>query len=390
MEKNEKIEAFAELLHQSAVGGGLLNVTFYAPSDRQSEALKAKGVLKSIGKQTVLQIETSMTEGRVTHDNIPIDTPEWDDRVAAYFDCFTKADLNDNDGCASILISKKRAVTLLKKGSFGVSDKRSNAGNDRAKKRLLDGSEPFLLALGISDEEGRIHDKKQPKFRQICRFAEYIAEAAAKLPDDRELYVCDLCCGKSYLSFAAYHVLTKVLGRSVRMSCVDLKKSVIDYCAETARGLGMNGMEFLCMNINDFSPAARPDMVISLHACDTATDVVLEFAVRHNAEIILSTPCCHHQMNRELNCPTLDFIAERPILRQKLCDAATDALRLLMLDAAGYKTDATELIDPEDTPKNVMLRAYKRRGWNDESEEAKGKSERYRAAYYLMYGRYPE
>lgn len=390
MEINEKIEAFANLLYQSASGGGLVNVAFHTPRVRQSEFLKAKGVLKSIGGKTILQIETSLTEGRVTHENIPIDASKLKLKISEYFERFAKADLTDADGCASLMISKKGAVTLLKKGRFGVSENAMNDGNDRTKKRLLDGSEPFLVSLGVSDSEGRIHDKKQPKFRQICRFAEYITEAAAKLPEDRELYVCDLCCGKSYLSFAAYYVLTKVLGRQVRMSCVDLKKSVIDYCSEIAANTHMDGMEFVCMNINDFSPVRRPDMVISLHACDTATDVVLEFAVNHNAEIILSTPCCHHQMNRELCCPTLDFIAERPILRQKLCDAATDALRLLMLDAAGYKTDATELIDPEDTPKNVMLRAYKRKNWNPESAEANEKKERYRAAYYLMYGRYPE
>lgn len=394
MENNEKLAAFAGLVQKSLASGGLVNVVFHSPG--AGDVLKAKGTSKTIAGKTVMQIETSLTEGRVTHENI-----EEGDAAAAlmkYFDTFRKADLTDRNGTASVMISKKGAVTLLEKGKIGaeVTAKAEGVGNDREKSRLLTGNEEFLKALGVSDKNGRIHDKKQAKFRQICRFSEYIAEAAAKLrpacPDDPdgELYVCDLCCGKSYLSFAAYHVLTEVLGREVKMSCVDLKKSVIDYCADIAKQAGMDGMEFICMNIDDFQPLRTPDLVISLHACDIATDIVLNFAVRHHADAILATPCCHHQMNREMDCPTLEFIAERPVLRQKLADAATDALRLLMLDAAGYKTDATEFIDPEDTPKNIMLRAHRRKNWREDSREAADKRERYRAAYYFMYGKYPE
>ena len=141
------------------------------------------------------------------------------------------------------------------------------------------------------------------------------------------------------------------------------------------------------MDINGFEPEFQPDMVISLHACDTATDVVLDFAARHQAKIILSTPCCHHEMKKNLNCGTLDFIARRPVLKQKLCDAATDALRLLKLEAEGYRVDATEFIDPEDTPKNVMLRAHRRKNFSE--AERKAKTEEYRAAYQFLYGREP-
>ncbi len=389
METNEKRTVFAELVKKSLLSGGLVNVVFHAPA--AGDVLKAKGTPKTIAGKTVLQMEASLTEGRVTHENV--DEASLVTAVEAYFETFRKADLTDKNGTASVMISKKGAVTLLEKGKIGsaVVDKASkDAGNDREKARLLTGREDFLKALGVSDASGRIHDKKQAKFRQICRFSEYIAEAAGKLKPDGELYVCDLCCGKSYLSFAAYHVLTAVLGRQVKMSCVDLKKSVIDYCADIAKKSGMDGMDFICGDINEFVPLRTPDLVISLHACDIATDIVLSFAVRHHADAILSTPCCHHQMNREMDCPTLDFIAERPVLRQKLADAATDALRLLMLDAAGYKTDATEFIDPEDTPKNIMLRANRRKNWREDSKEAVEKRERYRAAYFFMYGKSPD
>ncbi len=386
--QSEKIHSFAAELTLSAESGGLQNVVFHSPT--AGDVLKIRGTLKRIGDKNVIQMETSLTEGRVTHENIEIG--EILPTVERYFDLFRRADLCDNGGTASVMISKKGVVTFLKKGKIGSCATTGNAvpqANDREKRHLLTGEENFLRELGISDEKGRVHDKKQSKFRQICRFSEYIVDAEKKISNKDELYVCDLCCGKSYLSFAAYYVLTNILGRRVRMTCVDLKQSVMDYCADIAEKCGMNGMEFLCMNIDSFQPNRSPDLVISLHACDTATDIVLDFASKNKAQVILATPCCHHQMNNELNCPTLDFIADRPILKQKLCTAATDALRLLKLEAEGYKTDATELIDPEDTPKNVMLRAHRIKNFDENSDAAKVKRERYLAAYTFLYGKAP-
>lgn len=387
---NEKITDFTDLLLTSVQSGTLTNLVFHSPN-KGSTMQKAKGTLKLIGGERVLQIETFLTEGRVTQENVKQDGIAA--ATARYLDTFKKADLNDRGGQASVMISKKGTVSLLKKGKIGEGaavDSSFTQANDRQKNRLLSGNEEFLRALGVADEKGRIHDKKQSKFRQICRFSEYIVEAEKKLRRDGTLYVCDLCCGKSYLSFAAYHVLTSLCEREVKMTCVDLKQSVIDYCAEIAVKAKMDGLSFVCMNINDFVPEEKPDLVISLHACDIATDIVLNFASKHEADVILSTPCCHHQMMHEMDCPTLDFIASRPILKQKLCDAATDSLRLLKLEAEGYKTDATELIDPEDTPKNVMLRAVRRKNFSPDSADAREKAEKYDFTYRFLYGKAPE
>lgn len=387
---NEKISLFADLIEKSAASGTLANLVFHSPA-KGTDVLKAKGVIKQIGGEVVVQIETFLTEGRVSQENVRLS-----DICAAserYFDIYKKADLNDKNGSASILISKKGAVSLIKKGKIGESVADTDAKtltNDRQKNRLLTGREEFLRALGVADENGRVHDKKQSKFRQICRFSEYIVEAEKKLKRDGTLYVYDLCCGKSYLSFAAYHVLTNLCGRDVKMTCVDLKQSVIDYCSGIAKQAKMDSLSFVCMNIDNFVPEAKPDLVISLHACDIATDIVLNFASRHRADVILSTPCCHHQMMHEMDCPTLDFIAGRPILKQKLCDAATDSLRLLKLEAEGYKTDATELIDPEDTPKNVMLRAIRKKNFSFDSADAIAKAEKYDNIYRFLYGKAPE
>ena len=171
--------------------------------------------------------------------------------------------------------------------------------------------------------------------------------------------ICDLCCGKSYLSFATYHYFANILGREVRMTGVDLKPDVIAYCSGVAKRLGWDGLEFLCGDVSRYSAGGAVDLVVSLHACDIATDFVLERAVAWRAKVILSTPCCHHELNHHIDCAALSFITEHSMLRQKLCDAATDALRLKYLEAHGYRVSAPELIDPEETPKNIMLRGIR-------------------------------
>lgn len=382
--QNSKIDAFAGLIETSMSAGTLTSLVFHSPSG--GDRLKVKGTLCRIDGSLVVQLETMLTEGRVTQENITADGIG--ETAARLFDTFRKADLNDRGGIASLMISKKGTVTLLKKGIIGSGAPADGAvrSNDREKKHLLTGQEKFLTALGISDKNGRVHDKMQSKFRQIIRFSEYIVEAEKKLSPDGRLLVCDLCCGKSYLSFAAYHVLTELCHRTVEMVCVDLKASVMETCADIARSCGMNGMRFLAMNVAEYVPEREPDMVISLHACDTATDLVLDLASRFRAKVILATPCCHRYMSENISCPTLDFIADRPILRQKLCTAATDALRLLKLEAEGYSTDATELIDPEDTPKNVMLRAVRQDRFDPDSPAAQRKKKKYEDTRAFLYG----
>ena len=385
---NEELKRFTETLEKCARSGTLKNVVFHTPESK--EFLKAKGTLKMLKGQNHLQIESFLSEGRVTQKNL---LPEDIDReIPELIKYFRRAEINDSSGTLSLLSSKKGKITLIKKGSPGEArqPEASAEGNDRKKNRLLTGEEKFLSELGISDVSGRIHDKKQSKFRQICRFSEYIVEAEKKLPGDIKLVVYDLCCGKSYLSFAAYHVLTEICGRQVEMTGIDLKQSVIDYCNDIAEKSGMKGLHFECSDINRVVPDKRPNLVLSLHACDIATDLVLDFAVRYGADMILSTPCCHHHLAKNLSCPSVDFISKNSILSQKFCDAATDSLRLLKLEAEGYSTDATELIDPEDTPKNVMLRAQRRPHYDFRSKTAAERAEKYLSTFYFLYGKYPD
>jgi hypothetical protein len=236
-------------------------------------------------------------------------------------------------------------------------------GNNKEKKYILNGSEPFLKYLEVSDKNGRVYDKKQSKFRQINRFLELVRDVEKYLPND-EIRICDLCCGKSYLSFAVYHYFSEIKKMKVSMTGVDLKSDVIKHCSQVAKDLGYSGLEFVEGDITKYQTDVAPQLVVSLHACDTATDIVLDKAIEWGTDVILSTPCCHHELNHTLNCPELDFIAKHSMLRQKLCDAATDALRLKKLQAEGYEVSAVELVDPDDTPKNILLRAVKKNDGN--------------------------
>ncbi len=336
--------------------------------------LRAVGVLRRVGGKTHLQIETFTTDGKARHENLPL-TAEGQARLAQIAAGFTRINLLTTVGDAELKTTKKGEVVFLgadklaRKLAAGGASTVTIEGNNKEKKRILTGNEPFLKLLGVSDENGRVYDKKGAKFRQINRFLELVRDTLSHLPKDR-IRIVDLCCGKSYLSFAVYHYFANVLGLSVSMTGVDLKSDVIAYCNEVAGKLGFTGLQFICGDVAAYESEEKPQLVVSLHACDTATDLVLGKAMEWQCEVILSTPCCHHELNHTLDCPELACIARHSMLRQKLCDAATDAMRLLLLEAHGYTTAALELIDPEETPKNVMLRAIRKKNPSKAAMEA--------------------
>ncbi len=369
-------------LLSTAAGQSVLNKAVLSKPD-DAAVRRTVITLRKIGSKVMLQAETMRTDNKALHENIAVDNV---DRFCALLSGYAQINLITGAGECELRRSKSGKVTLIggEKLSRALEAKTGNAveisSNNRQKQYILNGNEEFLRLLDVSDEKGRIRDKRQSKFRQINRFLELTRDCLSHLPEKGELRICDLCCGKSYLSFAAYHYFANVLGRRVRMTGVDLKPDVVEYCNTVAKKLHFDGLEFLCGDISRYDAGEHVHLVISLHACDTATDLVLERAMEWDADVILSTPCCHHELNHTLNCPTLGFIAEHSMLRQKLCDAATDALRLKLLESRGYKVAALELIDPEETPKNIMLRALRIKGFDPSSRTAQKAAEEYAAA----------
>ena len=380
-------EKMGECLSLALGVGALKKAVFSKP--QQPEILRTVITPRIVGGRPVAQAETLQKDNKALHENIAPDNFE---RFAALCEQFGQVNILTTVGECELRRAKSGKVTLIgieklmRALQKGDAPKAKAEANNRQKTYILNGSEPFLRLLDVSDQNGRIKDKKQAKFRQINRFLELIRDCLGNLPKDGVLRICDLCCGKSYLSFAAYHYFANVLGREVRMTGVDLKPDVVEHCNAVAKKLNFDGLEFICGDISKYDTGEKVHLVISLHACDTATDLVLDKAMEWSAEVILSTPCCHHELNHTLNCPQLSFIAEHSMLRQKFCDAATDALRLKRLEMNGYEVAALELIDPEETPKNIMLRAIRKKNFDPESSRAAALREEYEQARKFLLG----
>ena len=378
---------FASLCLLAAQSQALKKTVFTGARD--SGVLRAVGVLCRIGGKAHLQIETFYTDGKARHENLSLDEKGLS-RLEAIAEGFSRINLLTTAGDAELRENKKGeqvflgAEKLRRKLEAGCATSVAVIGNNKVKKRILTGDEPFLRLLGVSDENGRVYDKKGAKFRQINRFLELVRDTLPHLPKDA-IRICDLCCGKSYLSFAVYHYFANVLGLRVSMTGVDLKPDVVAHCNAVAEKLGFTGLAFICGDVAAYDSPEKPQLVVSLHACDTATDLVLGKGISWGARVILSTPCCHHELNHTINCPTLSFITDHAMLRQKLCDAATDALRLKLLEANGYRVTALELIDPDDTPKNIMLRAILRTD-NDTAARERAMHEYREARAFLLGG----
>ena len=358
-----KIEAFIEAVALSTEREILKKLVFSRP--RSSEIQKVSARLVAHRGRRMLALEYSLPGNTVSHKNINEDTIS--DTLTELMAEYLQANLITTLGDVEWKVSKSGKEALLgadklknKLGGESADFEKAIEALDNKKNYLLSGSEDFLIKLGISDKTGRVHDKRQGKFRQINRFLEIIEDIYPELPSESEITVYDLCCGKSYLSFAVYYYLTEKKGRAVKMLGIDLKRDCINWCQSLAASLGYSGMTFVTDDIRNTPAGVVPDMVISLHACDIATDIVINKAADLGAKVILSTPCCHRHINDKISAPELAFVTDYPHLRNKLGDVITDAVRVARLSAYGYSVAALELVDPDDTPKNTLIKAIKK------------------------------
>ncbi len=257
-----------------------------------------------------------------------------------------------------LLINRKGQASVKRQSPTKI---RVLAGHDRKKQYILEDGQAvdYLIALGVMDENGKVYKKKYDKFRQLNRFLEFVEDCLPSLNVGRKIRILDFGCGKAYLTFALYHYLVQVKGFDVEIIGLDLKTDVIAYCNEVAQNVNYKGLKFIEGDIRDFDQEGQIDMVVTLHACDNATDEALAKAVLWGARVILSVPCCQHEFFKQLSQPTLEPILKHGILRDKMNSLVTDSLRGLALEALGYEVQMLEFIDMTHTPKNVMIRAYK-------------------------------
>ncbi len=352
MKKEQILSALKDCLAKNKVD----KIIFSKSDDKTVK--KAQGKLIKLKSGVFLQIESFLTDGKAIHENVPLD------RAGDFLIQMTEKyrQINIIGGKSDFQILKSKKGDLHSSGSLvPLSDEAIIAGHDREKKRILQEGKPigFLIHLGVSDERGNIYKSSRDKYRQINRFLEFIDDLKEYFPKDRPVKVVDFGCGKSYLTFAIYYYLTEVLGFETDITGLDLKPDVIQTCEGIVKKLNLSGIRFLQGDINEFAPLENVDMTVSLHACDTATDAALAQAVHSNSKLIVSVPCCHHEAAKVIECDALSPILEHGILKQRLAETVTDALRAKYLEALGYRVQVFEFIESEHTPKNLMIRAVK-------------------------------
>ena len=305
--------------------------------------------------------ETSYVGQKVFHENFSKE--ELVERILhALQESFKQGELENEVFRATILVSKKGKITVKTKKNIS-GKKEIDLSHNRVKKYILEEGipVPFLIELGVQTAEGKIVRAKYDKFKQINRYLEFIRDVLPVLPKDRTVNIIDFGCGKSYLTFAMYYYL-KVLNKyDIRVIGLDLKDDVIEKCNRLSEKFGYSdALKFIRGDISTFEGDYQPDMVVTLHACDTATDYALEKAVRWGAKVILSVPCCQHEVNKQIECKELESILKYGLLKERMSAIITDAVRANLLEEMGYDTQILEFIDMEHTPKNLLIRAVKR------------------------------
>ncbi|MEE0461867.1 SAM-dependent methyltransferase [Blautia hydrogenotrophica] len=256
-----------------------------------------------------------------------------------------------------VLVSKKGHLTTKVKRHACKKEQAALEHNRRKKYLLAEGTAvPFLVDLGVMTPQGKIVSTKYDKFRQINRFLEFIEDILPRLDRGRELTILDFGCGKSYLTFAMYYYLRQLRHFDVRIIGLDLKEDVIQHCNELAQSYGYEKLKFYTGDIASYEGVRQVDMVVTLYACDTATDYALAKAVYWGAKVILSVPCCQHELNGQIRNEMLSPVLSYGILKERMAALITDGLRAQLLEGIGYETQILEFVDMEHTPKNLLIR----------------------------------
>ena len=328
---------------------------------KQGEIQKIK-IRPVILKDELVYQAAQYTKTQVFHKNIGEDAMrEWlTERIQ---DEFKQTQIRMVDREYTILSGKKGNLTVKSRKIQEECRKidKADLSHNRKKTYIIpEGTKvPFMVDLGVMTKEGKIVRTRYDKYRQINRFLEFIQDILPELPKDRELTIIDFGCGKSYLTFAMYYYLCECLGYSVNMIGLDLKTDVIRHCNALRDKYGYKNLNFLHGDIADFEGVDHVDMVVTLHACNTATDFALYKAVRWGAGVILSVPCCQHELNAQIRNEAMKPVLKYGLLKERMAALITDGLRGQLLEAMGYKTQLLEFIDMEHTPKNILIRAVR-------------------------------
>ena len=356
-----------ELLEQ-CIQKNLIDLTI-SGLKKKNEELPVKIKVRPVAMKDKIEYQVSEFIGRkVFHKNYKKD--ELKKKIIDWMqEDYKQAQFTMTDATAQIL-SGKHSQTVKYKKCKEVRVQRDLSHN-RTKRYILPEGTPvgFLIDLGVMTKEGKIVRQKYDKYRQINRFLEFVEDILPQLSKEREQTIIDFGCGKSYLTFAMYYYLKELKGYDIRIIGLDLKKDVIKNCSRLAVKYGYDKLNFYEGSIEEFEGVTQVDMVVTLYACDTATDYAMYKALRWGASVILSVPCCQHELNKQIAASEFEPITDYGILKERFCALATDGIRAKILEEQGYDTQILEFIDMEHTPKNLLIRAIHRKKQSDKKKE---------------------
>ena len=345
---------FIEVLKKQLMDESFLTGTISQPRLRSNDIQRIKLKKLEIQNELAIQFEYQL-EHTMYHKNLSFE--EAKDELSQQLEHFRQVHFDHTTHASQAQISKKFKV--LYKTTQHATPKEANFSHNRKKQYILSEEviHPFLVELGVQTKEGKIRAAKHAKFKQINRFIEMVEDTFPHLPTNRPIRIIDFGSGKSYLTFALYYYLVEIKKRDVQITGLDLKKEVIEHCEMIARKLNYEQLHFQIGDISDYEEETV-DMVITLHACDVATDLALARAVHWGAKVIMSVPCCQHELFNQLHAPPLDVLTKHGILKERFSALATDAIRAQLLQLVGYDAQLLEFVDLEHTPKNILIRAY--------------------------------
>ena len=355
MQGETKMEEIRTLCEEY-IGNDLYQMIISNPkSDSAISKVKVRPVML---KNTLVFQVTEYKGTQVFHENY--EKQSLIAKVVEYMENnFKQMELTATTAQATVLVSKKGKVTIKKKAL--QSEKKVDLSHNKAKKYILQEGEivPFLVDLGVQTKEGKIVRSNYDKFRQINRYLEFIQDIMPILPDDRSINIIDFGCGKSYLTFALYYYMKILCKRDIQVIGLDLKEKVIEDCNALAFRYGYDNLKFITGDVSTYTGEENVDMVVTLHACDTATDYALDKAVAWGAKVIFTVPCCQHEVNMQIENEQLQPLLKYGLIKERVSALITDAIRANLLEEQGYQVQVMEFIDMEHTPKNILIRAVK-------------------------------
>lgn len=306
-----------------------------------------------------LMFQVSETKGtQIFHSNL--NKEEVTERIIEYLNRdFSQAEFTSGKLWAMVLISKKGKITIKKKKQEMACQ--ADLSHNKVKNYILPEGVPvpFLVDLGVQTIDGKTVRSRYDKFRQINRYLEFIADIMPILPTERRIRIVDFGCGKSYLTFALYYYMKILCKRDIQVVGLDLKEKVIEECNSLAKKYGYENLNFVCGDVVQYQALEAVDMVVTLHACDTATDYALKKAISWGAKVIFTVPCCQHEVNGQIKNELLQPLLKYGLLKERIAALVTDGIRANLLEEQGYQVQIMEFIDMEHTPKNILIRAVR-------------------------------